>query len=341
MTRSRSSGQWRAAGRGGEARALFWSGGDKRDLHSTSLELELSRPRAMFSAASLLHSLPLLAPRPSIRMFAAPTPLRRITSEADLEAVEIPDDDEALQLLMINRPDCKYAARMERDLQMRCEQDASLEGIIWTVEDDAEAEAIGAKRTPFCVAFSGGERTFDFVAQTPGAMHYGLIEVGKVVDATREQQLGRGMPSRAGQPVMQIDEPPVEGAMPLAEGEKPDLSAMSFDERLEYLASISPDVAAPVEEVEPNLFGFDKDNEETLWWSPKFLGLCLKDLTELTWPTPKNVAQTVVVSQIAFVIIFIAILVFDAFAEATVKSLIGHQPFVLRFDGSMSPSRGI
>ena len=67
----------------------------------------------------------------------------------------------------------------------------------------------------------------------------------------------------------------------------------------------------------------------------------LKDLTELTWPTPKNVAQTVVVSQIAFVIIFIAILVFDAFAEATVKSLIGHQPFVLRFDGSMSPSRGI
>ena len=78
---------------------------------------------------------------------------------------------------------------------MRCEQDASLEGIIWTVEDDAEAEAIGAKRTPFCVAFQRRRVYLDFVAQTPGAMHYGLIEVGKVVDATKEQQLGRGCPA--------------------------------------------------------------------------------------------------------------------------------------------------
>ena len=92
MTRSRSSGQWSAAGRGGEARALFWSGGTERAIsippRSTSwnspVHARCSRP------PRFLHSLPLLAPRPSIRMFAAPTPLRRITSEADLEAVEIP-----------------------------------------------------------------------------------------------------------------------------------------------------------------------------------------------------------------------------------------------------------
>ena len=33
---------------------------------------------------------------------------------------------------------------------------------------------------------------------------------------------------------------------------------------------------------------------------------------EMSWPTPKSVAQTVVTSQIAFVVIFIFFIVFDA-----------------------------
>lgn len=121
---------------------------------------------------------------------------------------------------------------------------------------------------------------------------------------------------------------------------KPDLSQMSFDERLEYLASVAPDVAAPAEEAEV-LFGVDFKREETQFWNPKFLMLCFQDLQEMTWPTPTNVAQTLVISQIAFLAIFVSILVFDAFAEGFIRTLIQGKPFQLVFDGSASPSRGI
>ena len=139
---------------------------------------------------------------------------------------------------------------------------------------------------------------------------------------------------------------PVQGSVsvsapPLGPDGKPDLGAMSFDERLEYLASVAPDVAAPKEEFEGSLFGFDGDKSETLWWDPKFYALCFDDLRTLNWPTPKAVVQTVVTSQIAFVAIFISVLVFDAFAEAFIRTLIQGKPFILSLDGSASPSRGV
>jgi len=128
---------------------------------------------------------------------------------------------------------------------------------------------------------------------------------------------------------------------PIGPDGKADLSGMSFEERLEYLASVAPDVAAPAEEDEPNLFGFDSSNEATLWWSPKFYALCFQDLREMTWPTPKSVAQTVVTSQIAFVVIALSILIFDAISEAGIRSLVQGKPFIITFDGSSTPSRGL
>ena len=130
-------------------------------------------------------------------------------------------------------------------------------------------------------------------------------------------------------------------APPLGPDGKPDLSAMSFDERLDYLASVAPDVAAPKEEDEASMFGFDGEKEETLWYSPKFYALCFQDLREMNYPTPKSVVQTVVTSQIAFVAIFVSILVFDAVAEAGIRSLIQGKPFMLSFDGSSTPTRGL
>jgi len=128
---------------------------------------------------------------------------------------------------------------------------------------------------------------------------------------------------------------------PLGPDGKPDLSAMSFDERLEYLASTADMTVAPEPEDETSLFGFDASNAEMVFWSPKFLGLCFQDLREMSWPTPKTVAQTVVTSQIAFIAIAIFILVFDALAEATIRSVVQGSDFVVRFDGSASPSRGM
>ena len=87
--------------------------------------------------------------------------------------------------------------------------------------------------------------------------------------------------------------------------------------------------------------GFDPSKEETNWLNPKFYALCIQDLRDMVWPTPKSVIQTVVTSQIAFIVIFISIIVFDAFAEATVRTLLQGKPFVLMLDGSASPTRGI
>ena len=45
--------------------------------------------------------------------------------------------------------------------------------------------------------------------------------------------------------------------------------------------------------------------------------------------------------EFAFVIIFISVLLFDAFAEGTVRTLVQGKPFVLTLDGSASPTRGM
>ena len=164
----------------------------------------------------------------------------------------------------------------------------------------------------------------------------------------RPLALGRRRPAVAMQEEggdTSLPEPaPVEGSVAMAPSlgpdGQPDLSKMSFDERLEYLASVAPTVAPPKEEDDVSMFGIG-DAVSTKFWSPEFIGLCFQDLREMTWPSPKSVAQTVVTSQIAFIALFIAILVFDAFAEATVRTLVQGKPFVLMLDGSASPSRGM
>merc|ERR1711871_1885118 len=110
----------------------------------------------------------------------------------------------------------------------------------------------------------------------------------------------------------------------------------------EYLAAQSEGaLPEPEEEEEASMFGLYGSRKETLFWTPEFFALCFDDLKETTWPSSKSVLQTVVTSQIAFIIIFIVILLFDATAEAAVRSLIQGKEFVLTLDGSASPSRGI
>lgn len=112
---------------------------------------------------------------------------------------------------------------------------------------------------------------------------------------------------------------------------KPDLSKMTFDERLEYLAQQIPD-SIPEETDDTTMFGIDTSNAETLWWSPKFLSLCLQDLQDMQWPTRKQTIQTVVTSQIAFVVVFVVVLLFDAFADQIMRSLIQGTPFSITMD---------
>jgi preprotein translocase subunit SecE len=140
-------------------------------------------------------------------------------------------------------------------------------------------------------------------------------------------------------PLLQLD-PSESETVGQVEGRKPDLSQMTFEERLEYLSSQVPDTPSPEEEEEASLFGIDMSAEETVWWSPKFIALCWQDLQEMTWPSRKQALQTVVTSQIAFVVILITILVLDAVADGAIRSLIQGEEFSISLDKILKQAPG-
>ena len=159
--------------------------------------------------------------------------------------------------------------------------------------------------------------------------HAALLQGGRLPPLPR-------VATRGGRAFMEVGSEAQEDAAGLAppalgaDG-KPDLSAMSFEERLEYLSSVAP-TAAPVEnEDDTSLFGIrtGEGNEVMQPWSPKFFMACFNDLREMTWPSSKQTAQTVVTSQIAFVVILVSILLFDAIADGLVRTLLQGQPFSL------------
>jgi preprotein translocase subunit SecE len=106
-----------------------------------------------------------------------------------------------------------------------------------------------------------------------------------------------------------------------------DLSAMSFEERLEYLSANAPTAPRDKEEDDVAMFGIDNTRKETQWWRPEFFKLCFQDLREMSFPTRKQTVQTVLVSQAAFVLIIIFVIIFDAITEGTVRSLLKGDDF--------------
>lgn len=118
----------------------------------------------------------------------------------------------------------------------------------------------------------------------------------------------------------------------MTEGGEADLSAMTFEERLEYLSARAPTEKAPKDEEGSSMFGIDAANASTQWWKPEFLKMCLEDLKELQYPSSKQTFQTVVSSQIAFIVVIVGVLVLDATVEAFVRTLIQGKPFVLSID---------
>ena len=125
---------------------------------------------------------------------------------------------------------------------------------------------------------------------------------------------------------------PSAASSPTVDGEV-DLSAMTFEERLEYLSKQAESMPIPEkgslpEDEDTSLFGIDNSRPETQWWNPKFIELCLQDLKEMTWPTRRQAFQNLVISQIAFVAILISVCLLDAVADSSMRSLIQGKPFV-------------
>ena len=73
---------------------------------------------------------------------------------------------------------------------------------------------------------------------------------------------------------------------------------MSFEERLAYLETQIPDAPPPEVEEEDSLFGIDAAIPDTQWWTLGFWQLCFEDLRTIQWPTPQQVLQTLVASQV-------------------------------------------
>ena len=130
--------------------------------------------------------------------------------------------------------------------------------------------------------------------------------------------------------------------LPLGPDGQPDLSAMSFDERLAYLSSIAPKEPPPEVKKEQELFpSINIGDADMAWWSPQFLMLCFQDLRDVKYPSFKQVVQTTVRSQIAFIFILIFIVIFDAIADGLAHTLVNGDPFVIKLDGTASGTRGV
>jgi len=59
------------------------------------------------------------------------------------------------------------------------------QGICFSISEETRHVGVGlrATRTPFVIVYDRGERVFDFVAESRGALVYGLQEASALVDA--------------------------------------------------------------------------------------------------------------------------------------------------------------
>ena len=88
--------------------------------------------------------------------------------------------------------------------------------------------------------------------------------------------------------------------MTVPEAEEVDLSTMTFDERLDYLAALEQEKPIPPEDPDnDDLFGVDDSLPEAQFWTLDFWRLIVEDLKTIEWPTRTQSLQTVVSSQVS------------------------------------------
>jgi len=109
-------------------------------------------------------------------------------------------------------------------------------------------------------------------------------------------------------------------------GELPDLTGLDFEERLKVMAKFYEN-ATPIDPKErerqdkEEMERREKDDDEK-FWKPEFWALVAQDLRETEWPSTKKVWQTFLISQVAFIFVIIMTLLFDAFCDATIRSIL-------------------
>ena len=109
-----------------------------------------------------------------------------------------------------------------------------------------------------------------------------------------------------------------------ADGEAPERGGLSFEERIAALSKQYENVVPmDLEERKAEEESLDRqsDDDEN-WLSPAFWAACKADLSDMEWPQPKKVFQTLYTSQLAFVFVVVLTLLFDAIFDATVRTIL-------------------
>ena len=102
--------------------------------------------------------------------------MRAVQSEMELQTV-ISSGTE-LTLLMVSQRGCAKAKKVKEYLMDKLSSDV-MDMVHWeVVGPNDEVAKLGATRLPYFAAFNPeGRQILDFVAETPGALYYGLEDV--------------------------------------------------------------------------------------------------------------------------------------------------------------------
>lgn len=139
-----------------------------------------------------LHLTRCAAPR--MQQPARQIAVRELQGQADLRAALEATPEMGVSLLMLSLPDCAKAAKVKKFLVERGTPNPRVQHLsLELMPDDAENwrafRGTDPARTPHCIAYdSEGAQVADFVAMTPGALFYGLEDLGGVLAATEAER---------------------------------------------------------------------------------------------------------------------------------------------------------
>ena len=143
-------------------------------------------------ATTGLHPTRCVAPR--MQQPGRQIAVRELQSQADLRVALEETPTMGISLLMLSAPDCAKAAKVKKFLLDRGSpnplvQHLSLEFMPDDTDNWLAFRGTNPARTPHCIAYdTEGSRVADFVAMTPGALFYGLEDLGGVLAATEAEQ---------------------------------------------------------------------------------------------------------------------------------------------------------
>ena len=131
---------------------------------------------------------------PRMQQPARQIAVRALQSQADLRAALEATPEMGISLLMLSSPDCAKAAKVKKFLLERGTPNPRVQHLsLELLPDDADSwrafRGTDPARTPHCIAYdSEGARVADFLAMTPGALFYGLEDLGGVLAATEAER---------------------------------------------------------------------------------------------------------------------------------------------------------